>query len=240
MLSPALELVLDFATTRRLTDTPDSIAAIFEDKQLPLRIRIRAAVALAVLQDFRGGELLTATALSSQDFESQRYAIRHLHSVVGDEAVKTLCDVIRNHGHQQGWVVDAMRNVPSIVAVPELIQLLKERKDGNCIDCAIACLGDKGEASRAALPLLIALLKTEPNTKDPLWTQQLVAIALGEMGRHAKSALPDLIRLAKLHAPEEWKSVNDPTSSSWESDDPFGHVSAFVEAASKIQNAGNE
>jgi hypothetical protein len=42
---------------------------------------------------------------------------------------------------------------------------------------------------------------------DPLWTQRLVAIALGKIGPEASAALPALIRLAENHAADEWTQV---------------------------------
>ena len=44
-------------------------------------------------------------------------------------------------------------------------------------------------------------------TINPVWTQQLAALALGRIGPEARAALPALTQLAETHARDEWDKL---------------------------------
>jgi hypothetical protein len=58
-----------------------------------------------------------------------------------------------------------------------------------------------------AVPSLIKVLKADSQTDRLLSTHQYAARALGQIGPDAKDALPHLIRLAEIHAKDEWEAV---------------------------------
>jgi len=71
----------------------------------------------------------------------------------------------------------------------------------------VECLGNEGPKAKAAVPDLIRILETKPKTKDPFWTQQLAALALGRIGRDATAALPGLTHLAETRARDDSEKV---------------------------------
>jgi HEAT repeats len=202
----ALDEALDLAAELKLDQAKPDLVKIFSDERLPIETRLRAAVALAKLGDRRGGELMRKVAFEDSG-PSPFYAIKHLPAVLGDESAQILCDVIRRFGSKRfspAW--QAMNSVSGQAVVSPLLELLREDKPKS-IDFAVECLGDKGHDSKAAVPDLLKLLDSEPKTENPLWTQQLAAIALGEIGTEAEPALASLIRLAERHDAEEWNNV---------------------------------
>ena len=102
-----------------------------------------------------------------------------------------------------------MISVPSNVAVPELLRVLKARKAANMCDFVMLCLCDHAAEAGPAVPALIKILKNPPKTESPEWTRQHAAIVLGKIGPGARDALPELMSLAEKHAPEEWKMAQE-------------------------------
>ncbi|MDR3633005.1 MAG: hypothetical protein P4L84_04160 [Isosphaeraceae bacterium] len=204
----ALDDALDLVGELGLAEAKPDLARILSDDEFPIVSRLRSAVALAALGDRRGGGLMKQIALVNSP--GQRYAIEHLPLVIGDEAPLVLCDVVRRFGttwSETAW--QAMHEVRREAAVAPLIQLLRENAGPTATDFAIGSLEIMGREAEPAIPDLIELLKREPRTPDPAWTQQLVAMVLGHIGPDAKAALPALIHLAEKHAPEEWAKVKD-------------------------------
>ena len=230
----ALELALYATAKHRIPESTQYLPGILGDESLKLRARLRAAVALALTGDRRGGELMTRSALEASD--AQQYAVRHLPTVVGDDAAATLCVVVEKFGdlrRDDAWY--AMRKVSAEASVPRLIELLRERKSSACVDFAIECLGDKGAASESAVPLLVDILKNKPSTDRSEWTQRLAAMNLEDIGAEAKLALPELAWLAEMHAPEEWEKAKNsiPRTQS----EPEEYRNTFVKAYFRILNA---
>jgi len=202
----ALDEAIDLAAELKLSESKPDLARLFSDDNLPLLTRLRVAVALAALGDRRGGELMKKTVF--EDSFERSYAIRHLPFVTGDEAGQVLCDAVRRLGKDASRVAwDAMHYVSGEAAVPPLLRLLREGHCPMCIDFSVECLGNKGPKAKAAVPDLIRILQTKPKTRDPFWTQQLAALALGRIGPEAAAALHALTHLAETHAHDEWEKV---------------------------------
>jgi hypothetical protein len=202
----ALPEAIDLAGELKLGKAIPDLVKLFSDDNLPLLTRLQVAVALAALGDRRGGELMTKTVFEKSSERS--YAIRYLPYVIGDDAAQVLCDAVRRLGKdvsRGAW--DAMHHVSGEAALPPLLRLLRVSHCPVCIDFSVECLGNKGPKAKAAVPDLIRVLETKPTTRDPLWTQQLAALALGRIGPNATAALPALTHLAETHAPDEWEKV---------------------------------
>jgi hypothetical protein len=195
----ALELVAELQVTQAKPD----VVRIFLDDRLAINTRLRACVALAALGDPRGADLMKKAASGGR-----AYAIRYLPTVMGDDAAPVLCEVVRRFGNgcsHLAW--DAMRRVASERGVPLVVEVLRQGHCTACIDFAVECLAIPEWKPNAALPDLIKLLESKPRTRNPLWTQQLAAEALGALGPDAEAALPALTRLAEVHARDEWAKV---------------------------------
>jgi hypothetical protein len=202
----ALQEAIELAGELTLIEARPDLVKLFSDDKLSLDVRLRACVALAAVGDRRGGDLMQKTVI--EESSGRSYAIRYLPSVIGDDAAPVLCDVVRRSGKgvtSLAW--DAMHRVSGEAAVAPLLRLLRDGHCPACIDFAVECLGIYGQKASAAIPDLIKLLENKPKTRDPLWTQQLAALALGTIGPDAKAALPVLIHLAETHARDEWEKV---------------------------------
>jgi hypothetical protein len=198
----AMELALSLAAELRLVAARADLKQILADESLGILDRLGAAFALGALRDRSGSDLMKKAA--NEDGPGRSYAIEHLPEVIGDEAGPFLCNLVRRFGKDvshHAW--QAMQRVSAQSAVPPLKKLLEEGNPA-FTDFAVECLENQGEGASPAVRDLIKLLKTEPKTEKPLWTQKLAAMALGRIGPEADEALPFLIRLAEKHAPEEW------------------------------------
>ena len=189
----------------KVTEAKPDLARIFSDDKLAIETRLRACVALAVLGDRRGADLMKRAIF--EEVGGRKYAIRYLPSVIGDDAAAVLCDVVRRGKNRSGLAWDAMHRVSSKRAIPPVLDLLREGHCPACTDFAVECLGIDGWEPEAAIPDLIKLLERKPKTMRPLWTQQLAAKALGAIGPEAKATLTALTRLAETHAADEWAKV---------------------------------
>ncbi len=207
----ALRFPLELTAELKLKEAIGHLPGLLGDASIPLAIRLRAAVALGVLDDERGAALVRATAVEGKPGRDQEYAVENLPVVIGPRAAGVLCEAVRRHGKRVTFqACHAMQSVPADVAVPALIKLLDGKESIACRTFAAECLSNKGAASKRAVPGLIQLLNAEPeNDGILLSTRDYAAIALGRIGPAAKAALPDLIRLAEAHAKDEWERVKD-------------------------------
>jgi HEAT repeat protein len=207
----ALEKALELTAELKLDRAKPDLVKILADGAIPLGSRLRAAVALAAMGDRRGSGLVRKSAL--ERCEPRYYAIAQLTGLLGDDAANVLCELMRQGDDDiAAEAALAMRDVSVKAGIPSLLTLLREGPPCS-LDAVVECLEWKGAASKAAIPDLVKLLETEPRTRNPLWTQQLAAMALGKFGPDAAPALPALIRLAERHAPAEWDRVkNHPPS----------------------------
>jgi hypothetical protein len=203
----ALDSALDLAAELRLERARPDLVKILADGAIPLKTRLRAAVALGAMGDRRGSDLVRAAALEKSD--CREYAIDHVADLLGDNAAIVLCEVMRRGDEDVAEkAVVPMRKVSAGAAVPPLVALLREGKT-NSLDAVISCLIEQGAAAKDAIPDLVKVLETEPKTRRPLWTQHFAAMALGKIGPAAAPALPALTRLAEKHASEEWNRLKD-------------------------------
>ncbi len=230
----ALDEAIALAAELKLDRAKPDLVKIFSDEKTPVGSRLRAAVALAMMGDRRGGDLMRKVALerSAQGY----YAVKNLAAVIGDEAAPVLCEVVRRYCDE--WTLapwQAMHSVSGRAAVPPLLDLLREGKP-ECVNFAMDCLGDKGTEAKVAIPDLIKILDSEPKMRGLLSTHQHAAIALGKIGPGAQAALPSLIRLAEKHETEAWQKVKANRAN--QRDDNFGREQYanddFVDAICKI------
>jgi hypothetical protein len=204
----AYDLALPVVTDAGLKEARPHLPSLLTDASLPMRSRVRAAAALLAMGDASGAGLVRRASLEEKDLEVRGEAVRLLPKSLGERAAGVICEVIRRHGDDAFvpcW--QAMKEIPVSLALPELVRLLDEKGSYVSQTFAADCLGDQGRAAVSAVPSLIAVLKREALTNNLMTTHQHAAIALGRIGPAAKEALPDLIRLAQAHAPEEWRRV---------------------------------
>jgi HEAT repeat protein len=202
----ALHEAIELAGELKLNEAKPDLVKMFSDDKLSLDARLRTCVALAAVGDRRGGSLMTKSVF--EDSLQLSYAIRDLPSVIGDDAAPVLCDVVRRFGSDVSALAwDAMHRVSGEAAVAPLLLLLRDGHCPVCIDFAVECLGLYGRKATTAIPDLIKLLETKPKTINPVWTQQLAALALGRIGPESRAALPALTQLAETHARDEWEKL---------------------------------
>jgi hypothetical protein len=181
----ALDEALDLAAELQLAQAKPDLVRFFSDDKLAIQSRLRAGVALAALGDRRGAGLMKNTVFEASP--GRTYAIRYLPYLMGKDAPPVLCDLVRRFGAEcsnRAW--DAMHWVPVDAAVPAVLALLREQHCPVCIDFAVECLAIDKWKPKAAIPDLIKLLESKPETRNPLWTQRLAAVALGSIGREPR------------------------------------------------------
>jgi hypothetical protein len=205
-----LDLTLELAAELKLAEAHKDLVRHFDDVDLPVLMRLRAAVALATLGDRRGGDLMKTAALekASANTRARYHAVKHLPLVLGDSAAPVLCDVVRRFEddvRMPAW--QAMHLVAADAAVPALIKLLDEKGSFARQAFAMECLGDKGPAAKAAVPSLIRVLRADDLPNPLISGHTYAALALGRIGPAAKDALPDLVRIAKVRSPSEWGRI---------------------------------
>jgi len=171
----------------------DALAAAMTNRSPD--VRAGAAVCLGGIKDPRSAELLNAAIQDSDGLVRVRAAMG-LWLVTSDKAK----------------------------ALPVLVSL-SGGKDWTA-SCAISCIGEMGPAAVDAVPMLIPILRAGPHRYDAartlgkigpaataavpaLWDalrtgdevlQIAAALALGEMGRVAESAIPDIIEVQNKSA----------------------------------------
>jgi hypothetical protein len=95
---------------------PD-LVRLFSDERLPIETRLRVAIALANLEDRRGGNLMRKIAFEQS--EQSDFAIKNLPKVIGDEAAPVLCELVNRFGKSSSYPAwQAMHHVSGKAAVP--------------------------------------------------------------------------------------------------------------------------
>ncbi len=207
----AIEPAIELAAELKLSAAAPDLAMILDSDSLSLMTRLRAASALARRGNYQGREMVRKAVLDHNvDNATRITAIRYVPYMLGDDAAKVLCELLRQGDDSiRSEAALAMRDVSAATANPLLVEIVR-KGPVDALDSAIECLDWKGaDAVRPVIPDLIKLLENAPKTNRPLWTQQLAALALGKCRRDAREALPALIRLAEKHSGDEWNRLKD-------------------------------
>jgi len=191
-----LDAALELAAEQKIEKAKPYLSKHLDDGALPLETRLRTAVALAILGDKRGADLMTKAALEKGP--AQEYAVELLPEVLGGAAGAILCEAVLKHGEDvqlAAW--SSMQRVSASATVPPLLKLLNDRKNVNGVDFAAECLGFSHDTAKAAMPDLIRILRERPQTKRPEWTIRMAVSALGKVGPEAKEVVPLLLEIGK-------------------------------------------
>jgi hypothetical protein len=198
----ALELALELTVELRLSNALDHLPALFTNEQLPHAVRLRSAVALAVLDDLRGERLIVASAVESAD----SYAVTHLN-LLGEKGAPIIRDVVSRHGlRATGDAVVALSALQAH-AVPTLIEMLQNKDDSEGQYVAAEAVRRIGQPALATVPALIDVLTGCVTTDESHWSiEARVADALGRFGPAAEAALPAL-KSFRARAKEYWEAL---------------------------------
>jgi HEAT repeat protein len=187
------------------------IPAIFENKSLPTSARLRAAVYLGSRGNLTAAQFVKDAAVHAsedlakhpdwQDAENDRlsdiydYAVEHLPALLHEKALPVLREVAR----RQGYPIIAYRAMQAIgkKAVPDLIQMLKDDSDPDGQKFAAHILGEVKADSAEAISALRTALHSTATSKSGYGIRGAAAYGLGLIGPVARSAIPELVELAR-------------------------------------------
>jgi HEAT repeat protein len=165
----AVKQALIIAADRRLPSALEPARKILDQGQRPPGVRLRAAVALAVLGDQRGAELIRTSATrqpqaldpTAWDREFQRaVAIEYLPEAIGRKALPLLADALRNGRAEQSAAFKALVKLEE-ESVPTLSGMVAAGNERRLRMAAIGILGQLGPTARAAAPQLAEALEDE-------------------------------------------------------------------------------
>lgn len=201
---------LDFAIRWNLKEAKPYLPEILANPGLPLEARLRAAVFLASMGDKRGKELLAAAALSAskqllqypdwQDIENERlwdivdYGFKHLPHLLGDEALPVLREIARPlHYPAIAHATFCQLDKKSVVF---LVEMLQDQNDTEGQVFAASVFSEIKPDTKAAISALTKALHSPATSRSGCPLRWVAALALGNIGSTAKSALPTLSKLA--------------------------------------------
>jgi len=192
----AAKQALIISADRKLQAAAEPARGILADSHAPADVRLRAAVALAVMGDRSGAGLIHKTALAGQpansateawDRQYQRaVAIEYLPEAIGERALPLL-DAALCGGKAEGSAAFKALVKLGAKAVPMLGPTVVDEPDRRLRLAAIGILARLGPPARAAADQLAAAL----NDEDPL-VRIKAAFALANVNPTDKGVLPVL------------------------------------------------
>jgi len=192
----AIKQALVLITERKTAGVLQPVHDLFESPTTRPDVRLRAAVALAVLGDRSGATLIRKTAAGSlpqdtsgQDRERQSQcavAIEYLPEAIGTEGLRILAAAISGNRAEQSAAFKAFLKLEA-ESVDTLIPLAGGGQSRAVRLAAIGILGGIGPAARPAVPKLIKVLKD----RDPL-IRVKAAFALAQIDPARDEGLPVL------------------------------------------------
>ncbi len=192
----AIDFVLDLVPDVRPEAAKPPLIALYQKGDLPMPLRLKAAVALGSLGDRRGAALLKEEAFKAGP--GQEYAVRHLPDLFGAEAAPMVREAVRRFGKDVHSPACSAMCVLGRQAVPTLIEMIRERDARETRLFAVWAAGAIGPPAGAAVPDLVAILRENDGVAAvDWWVLWCVANTLEEIGPAAAPALPLLEKLAK-------------------------------------------
>jgi HEAT repeat protein len=135
----------------------------------------------------------------------QRFIVRNLYAIGVDESLNLLQRLLQNKGQELDLDIEAsLVRLPRITVVNWLVALVKNGESDFIVDFAVRKLAKYGNESKAAVPVLVDLLKSGKISDS---AAQNIAFTLGRIGPPAEEALPLLIQFVEKTAPEEWQLI---------------------------------